>query len=428
MSYERLIHDYLDEGLPEVEQETLFNELAKNSEMRSEFNKQLKIQQMARENFENIAPPLELTNRVFSIAGFSSPYAYVQGFRFSYLFALIPLVFLTYGIANYDGIKSYLSGNKGIVESVKLTKQVNGKFASQSRVSVLTSNSLINVALKDEKVNKMDKLNNEANSSNNKLINKPNSRSINSHLESKIKNISNENLNTSNVNKSEEIKALNINNNESLFFSLAPSKLSSNIEHKSINSNNIAGNIVVQNFILSNEPIMTSDYIISPDHTRFSFSVRAINNSSLYKSESFNNIPIANYAVDVAYKLDNNWAVFAEYSRENYYQDFKNITEDGLMFQTMQNPNYMVLTLGARYMAKDLFNSYKIYPFIQAGAGYTSVGAVAKMMMGLEIRVTNNLSFVPSFDLSSLVYQNQLGTYSSWNNGFSLGLNYNFWE
>lgn len=43
MTYDRLIHDYLDEGLSDTMQESLFNELANNSELRNEFNKQLKL-------------------------------------------------------------------------------------------------------------------------------------------------------------------------------------------------------------------------------------------------------------------------------------------------------------------------------------------------------------------------------------------------
>lgn len=430
MSYERLIHDYLDEGLPEIEQESLFNELAKNSELRGEFNKQLKIQKMARENFENISPPLELTNRVFSVAGFSSPYASVPGFRFSYLYALIPLIFLTYGIANYDSLTSFLSGKSDIVEISALSKQELDKSINQKNKSILTLNSLDDNSVNNENVKTTNTFDNSSNVSNlnNSHISK--SQKLSRNSSQKVMNYRNNKdmSSISNINKADDLKVLNENNSENSFFSLFPSKLTSNREHISNNSSNNVSNIVVQNFVLSNEPMMTSDYVISPDHTKLSVSVRAINNSSLYKSESFNNIPIANYAVDIAYKLDNNWAIFAEYSRENYYQDFINTTEGGLKYQTKQNPNFMVLTLGTRYTAKDLFNSYKIYPFIQAGLGYTSVGAVAKMMTGLEIRVTYNLSFVPSFDLSSMFYQNKLGTYSSWNNGFSLGLNYNFWE
>jgi len=52
MTYDRLIHDYLDEGLSDTMQESLFNELANNSELRNEFNKQLKLQQMAKETLK----------------------------------------------------------------------------------------------------------------------------------------------------------------------------------------------------------------------------------------------------------------------------------------------------------------------------------------------------------------------------------------
>ena len=47
MSYDLLIHEYLDTGLDEARQEALFAEIAKNPELRNEFNSQLKLQNIS---------------------------------------------------------------------------------------------------------------------------------------------------------------------------------------------------------------------------------------------------------------------------------------------------------------------------------------------------------------------------------------------
>src|SRR5690606_12943052 len=101
MTYERLIHDYLDVGLDDNMQASLFNELAINPNLRSEFNKQMKIHLIAKENFDNIAPPADLTNRVFMNAGFSAPFASVPGFKFNYLFGLLPVLLLLFAVSNF---------------------------------------------------------------------------------------------------------------------------------------------------------------------------------------------------------------------------------------------------------------------------------------------------------------------------------------
>ena len=425
MSYEKLIHDYLDDGLPESQQEILFSELAHNSELRSEFNKQLKIQKLAHESFDNIAPSVELTNKIFRGAGFSSPYASVSSFKFSYLFVSLPILLIVFGLTNIDfqpdtPLGKFLTFTR---QEVITNKTENNDKKSQTYITTQNiAKSSENVSLSNPQAqfsaisNKNDYNINQASSNQRANSTKnPNSKIQLDNKEITTNNFSEKsNKLNERVIEKESSPLLNIS-----FSNLANEKLKINELHKPIL---VASRSLNYNFENTN-----SDNTLEPDNSKLALSIRAINNSSLYKSESFSNIPVANYALNLAYKIDRNWAIYTEYAQENFYQEFQNQNSDGLKYQTKQNPTYTLLTVGARYTAKDLFNSEKIYPFVQLGAGYSSVGLATKLLAGLEIRITNSLSFVPSYDLSGLTYQNAIDTYQSWNNGFSLGLNYNFW-
>lgn len=429
MTYERLIHDYLDEGLSETMQESLFSELAKNSELRYEFNKQMKLQQMAKDNFETSAPPVELTNKIFTSAGFSAPYSSIPGFKISYLFALIPLVFLTVGIMNYDNINSFFESNN----EVKLSKELAFNQAGNALLDNSSTlekedgvETIITYPIDDPSI----KVSGSSVNSNRNSIRESNNFDNGNIASNSIISSANERNNVNNINFLHE---MNMDYEGKPFFYISSSDIATdNVIIREVRNEKIQNSLQNSNlnnsFVVSNEYEVSSNKAIGPDNTKFSLSARAINNSSLYKSENLSNVPIANYAVNLAYKHNKNYAFFLEFSNENYFQEFQNINSEGVTFQTRQNPTLMVLSAGMRYTLKDIFNSNKIYPFIQAGVGFSTVGAVSKLATGLEIRLTNNISFVPSYEFAGLFYQNQLGNYTSWNNGFSLGMSYNFWE
>lgn len=423
MTYDRLIHDYLDEGLSDTMQESLFNELANNSELRNEFNKQLKLQQMAKETFENTAPPVDLTNKIFTSAGFSAPYASVPGFKLSYIFAIIPFLLLTIGIANYDVVDTFLNNDGKLVKNENLLQ--NGL----TNASSIGPNQIYNSEETSEEAGvDLAGLNKNDNSN---FDNLSNSNNLKFAEYSGVRLSSNSSKANSNSEKfaKDNIKylhELNMDYEGKPFFYISSSDMANNnVKILNLNTPSVISN---QPILINQENSINNDNLLIADNTKMSVSARAINNSSLYKSDVFTNIPVANYAVNLSYKIDKDWAIFAEYSNENYYQEFQNSNSSGLNFETKQNPIINVLSIGVRHNLNEMFNSNKIYPFVQLGGGYTTIGPVAKLLTGLEIRITNNISFVPSYEFSSLIFKNQTGTYYSFNNGFSLGLNYNFWD
>jgi hypothetical protein len=73
MSMNNLLHEYLDTGLDSGAEESLFAELSRDAALRSEFNRHLQLQMIARQDMSTISPPGEVTGAVFSSLGFSVP-------------------------------------------------------------------------------------------------------------------------------------------------------------------------------------------------------------------------------------------------------------------------------------------------------------------------------------------------------------------
>mgnify|MGYP001273819923 CR=1 FL=1 len=74
MSYSKIIHEYLDGGrLATPEEEVLFKTLASDEEIRSEFNKQMKLHMMAQRDMNSITPPSAVTSQLFGSLGFAMP-------------------------------------------------------------------------------------------------------------------------------------------------------------------------------------------------------------------------------------------------------------------------------------------------------------------------------------------------------------------
>ncbi|MER3329310.1 MAG: hypothetical protein RIF34_07010, partial [Candidatus Kapaibacterium sp.] len=73
MSYNQMIHEYLDTGLKQPQEDALFQALASDQALRVDFQQQLSIMKIASNDMNSISPPIETTSAVFSSLGFSIP-------------------------------------------------------------------------------------------------------------------------------------------------------------------------------------------------------------------------------------------------------------------------------------------------------------------------------------------------------------------
>ncbi|MBX3043781.1 MAG: hypothetical protein KIT33_13495 [Candidatus Kapabacteria bacterium] len=72
MNYKRLIHDYLDGELDGTGEEALFASLSGSSELRNEFNSQVKINNLAMMDMNRITVPPDITDSVFAQLGMAA--------------------------------------------------------------------------------------------------------------------------------------------------------------------------------------------------------------------------------------------------------------------------------------------------------------------------------------------------------------------
>lgn len=429
MTYDRLIHEYLDEGLSEPMQEQLFGQLSSNAELRNEFNKQMKLHLLAKDDFEDFAPPTELTNRVFTTAGFSAPFASLPGFKVSYLFGLLPILLILFTFTDVnENAHNNLANNSEQIQDKSQTQ--NNKIAVSTIGSSIIEDVSNSKSSNLEATNSNNISNNSGNNLDNNSANKSNFIAGNSN--NKRNNSISENNRNGKVTSDSDKKEITYLYERNMDFEGRPAFI---ISSSKLKESLVSITKINQPVININSPSVDNSFVlntgnnsIDDDNTSMALIAKGINNSSLYQNISNYNLPIANYALALVYKFENNWAILAEFSNENYFQEFQNVNSDGINYTTRQNPSLMIISAGLKYTAKDLFNSNLIYPYVQLNAGYTSIGIVSKLVAGLEYRISDKISLMPSYEFSNLAYSNQLGNYFAFNNGFSLGLTYNFNE
>ncbi|MES2767297.1 MAG: hypothetical protein V4642_15585 [Bacteroidota bacterium] len=173
--YQQLIHEYLDGSIEAYQENILFDELARDSSLRREFQEQMALHRTAASDMAAISTPAELGNEVFAAIGISTtPFADVPAktiasnrtFKtwtsiFTGMFAIVVLYFLT--ARTEDSFKgnpensSALSaknavpktGNESQIQPENnADRNVNGNIAennvSQSSATVLKENSIKN--------------------------------------------------------------------------------------------------------------------------------------------------------------------------------------------------------------------------------------------------------------------------------------------
>lgn len=134
---------------------------------------------------------------------------------------------------------------------------------------------------------------------------------------------------------------------------------------------------------------------------------------------------INDFAVSVLYSFNKNSSIGVEFGRENFLMEFEGYEGD-LLYRYPQSFN--ALNWGAFYQYQ--FNQFSIaeslIPYSRIFVGGTNVGPLARLSLGANYLLTENVSINASADYGILVYSH-LGNYFntqklSWSIGLSLGL------
>ncbi|MFA6569873.1 MAG: hypothetical protein WCT77_01415 [Bacteroidota bacterium] len=446
MNYSRLIHDYLDGELDNVNQDLLFSELAQNQDLRIDFSQQLQMQTVARNEMNSMAPPLEATNAIFSGLGFTIPsqdflrnagYARRTAILAAFLafftknvavISAVSIITLATGAGIYFGVYNRPGhdfssrdhnlpvSHKASLPSVPISSSVETSLNNKLSASENSqNNSALNSNLNKRSISATEK--NSANAHN--YRNTINSTQNRNNAENTFgeNNQTNNNATTLNVAPETEQSGL-LNQFASLFFTEKPAYTR--------DRRNSAFKRMPNSSILEINAPFTSGFEStysreSLDDTQWQIQFRRTSNQSTI------NVPVVNkmdwrenLSLGVFYRLSYYRSIAVELGYERFSQDFT-YSKNGQKYHYLQAPLLFWLVGTYRLNMMDLGIPNTLYPYAQISGGGTTVGPLVKIQSGLTFCPVNLIKFSVGLEAGALGY-NVDGVYRvSPNYGLTIG-------
>jgi|GEM_PF-2530892 len=435
MSYEKLIHEYLDTGLDETAEQSLFAEVSKNAEVRTEFNHQVRLNNIASKDMQTIMPPSELTKDVFTSLGFTPPASnpilpatsLVSSLKkyTSYLFTAVIGATISYLLfINIEGNTNSGLTNNSQISTIESTSNAaeNPQILKQNFVNGASNNYIYDIeSIKPSKANQLviTNTNNKAQQENQNTGNQSDFSLMDSFKANmpKVQEIINDN------NKSffdELVDNLsNVINSGLLINSTSPDEISTNTPQLNINTS--SNNGIDENLVSNNhQEIENID-------TEWTLQLRVLSGKSTpsvdlnTQTEFFDNISLS-----VLYDVNYDFYIGAEFGKEKYGLEY-NRTIAGSKQLEAKNPSLFWYGANVKYMPSSLLSNEYFNPYAQIGIGASSIGPMARGQAGFYLRPDARFSLLLGFEFSKLWYKsNENVWYNSFNQGYSLGINYNF--
>ncbi len=420
MSYSKLIHEYLDSQLNAVNEDVLFAELAKNSDLRVEFNQQVQLQNVAMTDMRTITPPAESTNAIFTSLGFTIPSS-------DYLRRIMPnsggsISMRPAGSAVSQFFRKYASTVAAVIITASLTTAVfmltDNRFATTP-----TANENIAQVKKDIPVVSSQEKSDIA------IVKQSNLTNITRTQRNTFANISD-----NSANQTQQIVDDNSPNIAGLFQNSPSVKTNSSdeptINLMGTNSNTRSGfvnNDVYDPFFsaLNIEPAQNfNDGNVA---VIFSYSDQASNVSVAAPGQSFAG---NNFNVTTLYKINDHWYVGASFGAEQFALKYtQNIKGEGEGYQWQQMPSlgYIGLTTRFALPLKDYFEyGDLITPYLQIFGGTTNAyGFLAKGQAGITLTPYNKLAINIGYEIATYSYKIEK-TENIFKNGFVFGAGLSF--
>jgi hypothetical protein len=436
MIYERLIHDYLDNELDQTGEEALFNHLSTNESLRLEFNRQMKLQQLAQKDMLSITVPSDVTAGVFGKLGFAVP-AYPNAvavadkniqskYSAKYLSAILLLLLMFTATASY-----YLATENSNLKS-KITSLKSGK----SSYPVMTS----------EEVSNNSGQNIAANQENNDLNNRSSYELDNSNRggnSNNRNNYSNYGRNKSDDHSGRNIKAANAGNNDLSSGNelLTDSESGSNSIQSIVTFSNFLGNnndydeiITIQNYrnnnsLNSQQNIQISGFAYNPTNLydlnlpNWSIQFRRMSGEKIYPPPTLQqeSSTFADNAIGLWYHSSPEISFGIEVGSEMFSQEF---TVNKLNY--VQSPILTWTGLSVRYNPSDWIIPYTVNPYFTQTLAYTSIGPLSKTQGGITFSPVSPLTLFVGAEYGLLFYSpGGSNLYTSGKLGFTGGVSIN---
>jgi hypothetical protein len=418
MSYPKLIHEYLDGQLSMVQEDILFAELAKNPDLRLEFNQQVQLQNVALSDMRTISPPTNSTNAIFNSLGFSIPSR-------DYLNRITPNAATTVPIKqnfikSFGGfVKKHAVTVAAIFLTAGLTTGIfmltDNRFAPVEQASkVMFENNvpvITSIEIPQETANNM--INNASQS----YHSNREGRNITAQA-AKQNQIADNDFNTTNPLQQNLNKAASVTKNSS----------SDNI-NLAANYSNKPINMIQSEFndtpiaLLNIEPTT-----IKGDGDNKLIVTYSDQNSNLKVEQPMEKNALSNMNLTYLYKVNDHLFVGLSGGNENFAQRFLwNSKSENLEYQINQAHWYLGGIIRGEYPLHELFQYGDfITPYGQVFFGSTTFGGLlAKLQAGITISPYSQWSFNMGYEFGNYYYKvDKLNNTSK--DGFVFGVGLNF--
>ncbi len=433
MSYTKLIHDYLDGGVDSTQEAMLFDMLSKDSELRADFNKQMKLHLIAQQDMNHISPPAEATNELFGRLGFTVP---------DYLDVPAPSIAdkVTGYIKRYGVMALLLLLTSAL--SVVITTNYDNMFDSsnsQTMTAVNAENNSVPVvsSFETESTNTLSENESQNGNSTNQLAGNMTSANNNQYSRNANRTGLNQQNNLDNViddNSSLYVGSLEDEVINTSVFDKIASWFDSKPEHSFVTDDN--------SYLISRstDPATISKIPFSPfsstislpsavynEDTKYEFGFKYISEASNndYSHLAINSQFYDNVIISGMYHFSDNHSVGIEMGWERFAQSFTT-NYYGEVTEQKQYPKRFLAGISYRFTYTNLFGLEYVAPYSEIFTGGSSLGPIGKLNAGIRFTPINNISMNLGYEYGFLYYSVDNKTYNSEKQGFVYRISYNF--
>ncbi len=409
METEKLIHDFIDGSLSGAEEEQLFASLSSSTEMRTELKQQLAIKNAVAQDTRAFTPRAGSEAAIFGALGF--------------------------GAAATSASAATASSGAGAASSVQSTSLwsrysqgfIGGIAASVATIIIMLSLGYTNDS--NDSIKSIPVVSSESTDrSSEKLAGASSDEVINTD-ENKAFNESGKNMYNVNSGKNNNsgISSGFFARNFDLPVSRNTKKL--NYTNEVRNSDFINKNITPAFAYSEMQQNYANPVSRSINYKELNLMLE-LNGSGYYSNHSGEMQPsemqmLNNFGAGIWYKLDEQIKFGINYKRENFYQTFIGIDNNGKVWEYEQQPNFRTFSLDFRYTPD--FAKYKMFsPALQISVGGNQAGPVGRMMLGTEIKINPYLNLTAGANYSILGYHHQSRFFTSDKYGLYIGTGVNF--
>ncbi len=425
MSYAKLIHEFLDEGLQGPQEDALFAELNQSPELRGEFNNQVKLHVIAQNDMSSIAPPLETTNALFASLGFSLPHP--EGVQPAPAPEPVPAAGGSFKLFFGKYLSTILTAVISATVATFIVLNVNNNTPSESAALSESARNLKSYPVVSSVDNDIDRAANpdallyNSHSNNSSISNAHHTAAVyqnRRNITTSVNNANNVNLTGLVANNTNGSSDGNLKDSHVLLDAGAINE--TNPEFAFTPGLNKTSGIYTPGQVSHNDLLKdlaeTYNYELEVG-TNGLPSLGGTSNPSIGMNPAGSNLSLT-----LLYNADENWSFGLTSGSDSYPMAF-DAPKDGITQHFRQYPSLWYIGPTARYYARQFSAWDMITPYVQAGTAFAGgKGLLLKGGAGINFDLGRYVGINVGYEYSGLIYNVINTTYFSSKNGVTFGL------